>query len=148
MHNAADNNLMHEGHHRGRPGRTAHGPGAAEEPINKTSRVARRPNAKFANDATSCYDRTMASIASVTSRKFGVPKTVCMVMAKNLEEAKCKFKTQMGVSDEHCQHHKLAPMCGTGQRSSNSPMMWSLISSVLFEAHAEKAHGVHFVSFE
>ena len=69
-------------------------------------------------------------------------------MAKTLEEAKCKLKTQMGVSDEHHKHHKLVPTHGTGQGSSDSPMTWLFVSSVLFEVHTEKACGAHFVSFD
>ena len=122
-HHAADDNLINDGHHGGCPGCTGHGPVVAEELINDISRVTWQPNVKFANNATSCYDHVIEAIASIASRKIGVPKTVCMVMAKNLEEEKHKLKTQLGVSDECYEHHKLMPMCGTGQGSSNSPMM-------------------------
>ena len=101
---------MHDGHHGGRPGHTAHGPVAAEELTNEMSRVTRRPNAKFANDATSCCDRMLMSLASIVSRKFGVPKNACVAMAKNLEEAKCKLKTQLGALDEQCQHSESLPI--------------------------------------
>ena len=108
----------------------------------------RRPNAKFANDATSCCNRMPMSLALTVSRKFGVPKNVCMAMARNLEEAKHKLKTQLGVSEEQCQHNDLFPTRGSGQGSSNSAMTWLFASSVSFYVHEEKAHGAHFVSFD
>ena len=69
-------------------------------------------------------------------------------MAKNLEEAKCELKTQLGTSEEQCQHNELHPIHGSGQGSSDSPMTWSFASGVLFKVHEKKAHGAHFVSFD
>ena len=129
---------MHEGHHGGRPRCTAHGPVAAEELTNKMSGVTRRPNTKFANDATSCCDRTLTSLALIVSRKFGAPKNACVAMARNLEEAKCKLKKQLGASEEQHQHNESFLICRSGQGSSDSPMMRLFASSVLFQVHEEK----------
>ena len=34
------------------------------------------------------------------------------------------------------------PTYGTGQGSGNSPMIWCFMSSILFDCHNEKAHGI------
>ena len=59
-----------------------------EELQNEINRMARRSQIKFANDAKSCYDRMMPGLANLISRKYGMPKTMCMVQGKTLEEAK------------------------------------------------------------
>ena len=55
-----------------------------------------------------------------------------------------KLKTSMGVSDEFYSNCQAFPIYGTGQGSGNSPTIWCIISSVLFECHKEKGHGAYF----
>lgn len=75
VNHAEDNNLFDDGQFSGRPGRTAHNPVLTEEPIDEWSRLTRKSHMKFANDATLCYDRMLASLASTASRKCGTPKS-------------------------------------------------------------------------
>ena len=67
-------------------------------------------------------------------------------MARTLQEAKYQLKTQMGISKAFYQHCELFPIYGTGQGSGNSPVIWCIISSILFDCHATKAHGATFES--
>jgi hypothetical protein len=97
-------------------------------------------------DATSCYDRIIPSIASLAGRSFGQHKALCFVHARFLEDAKYLLKTKLGISEAFFSHCKLVPIFGTGQGSANSPIIWVLISSHLFQAHEAKANGATFIS--
>jgi hypothetical protein len=50
------------------------------------------------------------------------------------------------ISDTTYRHCVKFPIHGTGQGSSNSPMIWCFISSVLFQSHNKKAHSMEFTS--
>ena len=94
MHAAEDNEMLDQGQFGGQPGRTAHDPFFIEEQIQEHSQLTGRSSIKFANDATACCDRILPSIASIaTSRSYGTPASVCLVMAQTLLEAKkqCAF---------------------------------------------------------
>eukprot|EP00957_Ditylum_brightwellii_P133321 10165316-Ditylum_brightwellii.AAC.1 len=66
------------------------------------------------------------------------------VHAKPLEEAKFKLKTALGVSDEFYQHCQAFPIYSTDQGSTNSPTIWLIISSVLFDIHDELVNVENF----
>eukprot|EP00957_Ditylum_brightwellii_P116645 8897697-Ditylum_brightwellii.AAC.1 len=61
-----------------------------------------------------------------------------------LEEAKFKLKKALGVSDEFYQHCQAFPIHGMGQGSTNSPTIWLIISSTLFDIHDELGNGANF----
>jgi hypothetical protein len=98
------------------------------------------------NDATLCYDRILPAFATIASRKFGIHKNVAFVMVTTLQECKYKLKTLLGISDEYYKHCKIFPIYGTGQSRGNSPAIWCIISSVLFDCHESQAHGATFES--
>lgn len=145
MHHAADKGRLNNGQY-GRHGRSPMEPVFIEEMESEISRASRKSLVKFDNDATSCYDRILVAIASIISRKHGLHKNVAMVMAKTLEEAKYRLKTELGISEDFYQNCELTPIYGTGQGSQNSPAIWCLISSVLFDCFETKAHGAVFES--
>ena len=135
IHQASDQKLLHPGQNGGVPHLNAQNPVFLEEMQNKISRASRKPLVKFDNDATLCYDRILASVACLASRKFGTPKLVTLVMANTLKECKYKLKTMLGVSEKYFSHCHFTPIYGTGQGSGNSPAIWCVISSVLFTSH-------------
>ncbi len=146
IYNSETLGTLNEGQFGSRPGHRASDVTMIEEMKNEISRASRKSIINFDKDATSCYDRILAALASLASRKHGVQRTVVMVNAKTLEEAKFKIKTMLGVTEEFYQHCELFPIYGTGQGSGNSPQIWCIISSVLFDCHAERAHGATFES--
>jgi hypothetical protein len=79
-------------------------------------------------------------------RSHGTHKLVALVQGKTLEEVKYHLKTKLGITDEFYQHCEIHPIYGTGQGSGNSPIIWLVISSVLFNCYEEKAHGATFES--
>eukprot|EP00957_Ditylum_brightwellii_P031647 2400208-Ditylum_brightwellii.AAC.2 len=64
--------------------------------------------------------------------------------AQTLEEAKFKLKTALGVSVEFYQHCQAFPICGMGQGSTNSPTIWLIVSSTLFDIHGKLGNGANF----
>jgi hypothetical protein len=56
------------------------------------------------------------------------------------------LKTKLGLSDEEYSQCRLHPIYGTGQGSASSPVIWALISSRLFNAHAARSYGATFIS--
>jgi hypothetical protein len=141
MHNAADKKQLNPGQY-GRHGRSPMEPVFIEEMESEISRASKKALVKFDNDATACYDRILASIATITSRKCGLHKNAVFVMARTLEEAKYRLKTELGISEGFYQHSHYTPIHGTGQGSQNSsPAVWCLISSVLFDCFESKATG-------
>jgi hypothetical protein len=137
---------LNEGQYGSCPNCSAHDPVFIEEMQSEICRVSRKSNVKFNNDATSCYDRILPAFATIASQKFEIHKNVAFVMATTLQECKYKLKTLLGISDEYYKHCKFFPIYGTGQGSGNSPAIWCIISSVLFDCHASRAHGATFES--
>ena len=81
-------------------------------------------------------------VASLSGRKYGVHKKVVYVHAATLKEGEYKLKLSSKISNASYQHCKKFPIHGTGQGSGNSPAIWCFISSVLFDCHNQKTHGL------
>jgi hypothetical protein len=146
IHHCIDNSLLNPGQFGGLPGRDAMTPIFLEELQWETTRASRRSLLRMDFDASSCYDRIIPSIASLAARSFGQHKALCFIHATFLRQAKYVLKTKLGLSDEEFSHCQLHPIYGTGQGSANSPAIWALISSRLFDAHAARAYGATFLS--
>jgi hypothetical protein len=71
--------------------------------------------------------------------------SLCFIHASFLQKAKYFLKTNLGLSEEEYSHCRLHPIYGTGQGSTNS-VIWVLISSRRFDAHAATAYGATFSS--
>ncbi|OEU05830.1 hypothetical protein FRACYDRAFT_257959 [Fragilariopsis cylindrus CCMP1102] len=91
------------------------------------------------------YEPISVSAQKLAGRKYGITRTY-LVHAKTLEEAEFKLKTSTKISDTSYRHCIKFPIHGTGQGSTNSPMIWCFISSVLFQCHNQRAHGMLFES--
>jgi hypothetical protein len=113
---------------------------------NEIARASPKPYIKQDFDATSCYDRISPWMASLLSRSHGLHRNVCLVHARTLQEARYLLKTQLGISDESYSHCRAFPIYGRGQGPGNSPMIWCLISSMLFDIHQEHALGASYAS--
>jgi hypothetical protein len=135
MHDASTENTLHSGQHGARPGHEAQTPVFIEELKNDICYASRKSLINFDNDATSCYDRIIPALASLLGRRHGLHRNIVFVHAATLHEAKYKLKTVLGVSDEFYTHCECYPIYGTGQGSANSPVIWTIVSSVLFDCH-------------
>jgi hypothetical protein len=146
LHQSTHNNAIHTGQHGARPGHEATTPVFMEELKNDIAYASRKALINFDNDATSCYDRIIPALASLLGRRHGLHRNIVFVHARTLKEAKYKLKTVLGVSDEYYSHCEFFPIYGTGQGSANSPVIWTIVSSVLFEVHESQGHGAHFTT--
>jgi len=148
IHNAEDMKLLNEGMYGSRPGRSAHDPALIEVLQHETYRMSMKSGINFDLDATSCYDRILASIAAMSSRRLGVANTVTLMNTNMLEDARYHLKTSLGVSLNHYRHTVEHPIHGTGQGSGNSPALWCFVCSLLFDAFQSVAHGAQFSSYD
>ena len=143
----ADNqNLINPGLFGGRPGCEAQSLPFLEELKYDISYVTRRTLVNFDNDASSCYDRIILSLASLINRKYGLNRRVAVVHALTLQQAMFHLRTQLGFSDLSYSHSVHFPIYGSGQGSGNSPSIWLFISSTLCDAHFETSFGASFAS--
>ena len=146
MRKAVKDKTLHQGQYGGLPGRDCTSLTYLEELRFDYSLLTRYSFANFDNDATACYDRILCSIASLAGRKYGIHRDIIFIHAQTLEEAEFKLKTSTKISETAYKHCLKFPIHGTGQGSTNSPIIWCFISSVLFQSHGTKAHGMLFES--
>ena len=122
-----------EGQYGSRPRRSSNDPVLLEVLQTEMSRITRKSYIQMNFDATSCYDRIIASIAMMASRKYGVPASVAKANVSTLEHTNYRLRTGLGVSESGYQHCNDFPIYGTGQGSGNSPIIWCFVSSILFQ---------------
>ena len=138
------NNLLDEGLYGAVPSKVCSDPVVISELQYEISRCSRRPMAEGKADAAGCYDLMIPALTSATSQVNGMPKSICIVHAKTLQEAKYHLKIMLNISEEYYQNGELTPIYGNGQGSTNSPSAWLFISNVIFKCHRKKAHGSYY----
>ena len=97
----------------------------------------------FDNDATVYYDQNLCAITSLCGCKFGIYKDVVFVHTSTLEVAEFKSKIYTKMSETLYKHCAKFPIHEMGQGSTNSPTIWCFVSSVSFQCHNKKAHGIY-----
>ena len=95
------------------------------------SRILRSNLGTFDNDAKSCYDRIINSIAMLAAKRLGMPDTVIATHAGILWALQYSVKTMFGISEGFYKSHENKVLFGTGQGSGASPAAWLSISIVL-----------------
>ena len=85
----------------------------------------------FDNDAKSCCDRIINSIAMLAAKRLGMPDSAIATHAGILRALKYSVKTMFGISDGYYQSHADKVLFGTGQGSGASPAAWLTVSIVL-----------------
>jgi hypothetical protein len=131
---------LNAGQYGSRPRRNAIDPVMLEELQFEISRLSRKTFLQTNYDATACYDRIIPNLATLASRRFGVDQQVALTNARTLEQARYFIRTEMGLSPTSYTHSASFPIYGTGQGSGNSPMIWSFVSSLLFQCKKTRAN--------
>ena len=109
-------------------------------------RQTRLPAALCSNDAKSCYDRVVHSIASLAYQRLGVPKPPVHCMLKSIQRMKHHIRTTFGDSKlAMSSDGSLIPFQGILQGNGASPVTWVLISTPLLNMLREMDSGGHFV---
>jgi hypothetical protein len=107
------------------------------------SRQLHLPMALCANDAKSCYDRIVHSVASLCIQRIGCPKPVVHSMFETLQQLRHHVRTRYGDSKESYDAAASdIPIQGLGQGNGAGPTIWALISTPVFESptHARIRH--------
>ena len=137
MRSSEIQNTIHKGQVGRRAGHDVNTLTFMEEMKNEISHCSQTPLVTFDNGAAACYDRIIPNVANLIGRKKGLHRNITFVHATTLAEAKFKLKTALVVSNDYYQHCNMFPIYGTGQGSTNSPTIWLIISSTLFDIHKE-----------
>jgi hypothetical protein len=95
------------------------------------------------NDAKSCYDRILISLAMLASRRLGMPASVARAHAETLRNMLHKIRTSHGVSDESYSALREL-LCGIGQGSGAGPAIWVALSIVMIDCYKETEEGMLF----
>ncbi len=111
---------------------------AEEQALNKILaldllRQKRQAGALCCNDAKSCYDRIVHSIAILSMRRIGILLAPLVSMFKVLQEATYKICTAYGDSTKTCSSPRLIPFQGCGQGNGAGPASWVAISVVIIQ---------------
>jgi exonuclease III len=146
LHHAEDHRLLNAGLYGSRPGRSALTPVNIEIMQNAIYQLSMKSGINLDLDATSCYDRILAKVANLASRRMGMHEKVVLVNCNTLEKAKFTIKTTIGISQDWYTHTDAFPIHGTGQGSGNSPTIWCFICSALFDALESVATGAVFMA--
>jgi hypothetical protein len=148
LHAVCKQDRINPGLFGGRPGHEAQSLPFLEELKYDISYTSRRSSNNFDNDASSCYDRIIISLASLINRKYGLHKNVTTLHARTLQTARfLHLRSPDGtISEESYSHDEDYPIYGSGQGSGNSPCICLLISSTLCDVHNTIAHGSTFIS--
>jgi hypothetical protein len=148
LYHAESQQLLNDGLYGSRKSRSSHDPVLIEVLQNEVYRMSMKSGINFDLDATSCYDRILVNVASLSSRRMGMHKSIVLVNAQTLEQATYHLKTNLGVSKSFYTHCSSHPIYGTGQGSGNSPTIWGFVCSTLFDAFESRAHGATFCSYD
>jgi hypothetical protein len=95
------------------------------------SRILRSNLGTFDNDAKSCYNRIVNSVAMLAATRLGMPDHAVATHAGVLWAMQYSTKTMFGISDGYYKSVDGKILFGTGQGSGASPAAWLTISIVL-----------------
>ena len=136
--------FLHDSQFGSRPGRQALSAVLMKQLSYEVCRLTRTPFASFDNDAKSCYDRIIVPMVMVLCQRLGMPLPPCLMAALCLRYARYYIKTKFGISTSFYCSTDDFPTHGPGQGSRMGPVLWLLISCLLFVAMANLCSGAHF----
>ena len=99
------------------------------------------------NDAKSCYDRIVHSVAMLSMRRMGYPLPPLISMFSTLQQLRQYIRTSAGDSSTFYDgSHTDIPMQGTGQGNGASPAIWAVVSTPILKLLRIEDLGVFFQS--
>ncbi|HEY9815206.1 MAG TPA: reverse transcriptase domain-containing protein, partial [Candidatus Obscuribacterales bacterium] len=106
-----------------------------------------RQGCVISNDAKSCYDRIVHSVAFLIMAHMGMAYTVLLSMFLPLQYAKHFVRTAWGVSKQHYSSNREGtPFHGSGQGNGAGPAIWAVISFVLIRIMMQGQQTANFPS--
>ena len=105
----------------------------------------RRPMIVCSNDAKSCYDRIVNSIASMAMQRLGLPIEPIQCMIVTIQEMDHYIRTAFGDSDSTLSASDAPiPFQSILQGNGAGPILWIAVSSPLIEMMRTLGHGVKY----
>ena len=100
------------------------------------------------NDAKSCYDRIIHSIASMAMQRLGLPIEPITCMIVTIQQMEHYIRTGFGDSDATMAHDELegAPFQGILQGNGSGPVLWLAVSTPLIEMMRTQGHGIKYTT--
>ena len=97
------------------------------------------------NDAKSCYDRILHSVASLCLRRLGLPEEAIVCMFSTLQNLEHTVRTVYGNSEKSYGGHLwLVPLHGIGQGNGAGPMLWAAVSTPVLKVMRSEGFGTFF----
>jgi Reverse transcriptase (RNA-dependent DNA polymerase) len=111
------------------------------------SRQLHQPMALCANDAKSCYDRIVHSVASLCMQRIGCPQPVVHTMFETLQNLRHHVRTRYGDSQtSYNAADAEIPIQGLGQGNGAGPTIWALISTPVLNLLRTHGFGIKIIS--
>ena len=106
----------------------------------------RRPAALCSNDAKSCYDRIVHSIASMALQRLGMPSGPVTCMLVTIQNFNHHVRTTFGNSETALFNIDGQPFQGICQGNGAGPTIWVAVSAPLLDMMRAAGHGVHYTT--
>ena len=97
------------------------------------TRMTKTACATFDNDAKACYDRNISTLISLRSQQLGMPKAICNIYTRLLNEFEYHVKTGAGITDDFYTNSPTTPCYGAGQGCQPAGAAWCIISILLID---------------
>jgi hypothetical protein len=94
------------------------------------------------NDAKSCYDRIVHSIASILMQQHNVPASACICVFTTLQNMHHTLRTIYGDSNsDYIGNLWAVPYSGVGQGNCAGPAMWAALSTPVLKMMKDEGFG-------
>jgi hypothetical protein len=123
---------------------------AIEQCLNKRltfdlARQLKRPLAMCSNDAKSCYDRIVHSVASICMRRMGVEEQPIVCMFTTIQNLHHSIRTVYGDSElTFFGQLWTVPIQGVGQGNGAGPQIWAVVSTPVLNLLRHEGYGAYF----
>lgn len=112
-------------------------------------RQTRRSAVLVSNDAKSCYDRIVHSVAALSMQRLGLPEQATTCMFGCIQNLHHYVRTAFGVSEASFggprEEHEI-PVQGVGQGNGGGPIIWAGVSTPILDMVRANNRGLYFTS--
>ena len=107
-------------------------------------RQKKRPGALCSNDAKSCYDRIVHSVASLAMQRVGAPVEPIICMFTTIQNLQHRIRTIFGDSEIGFSGATyVVPIQGVGQGNGAGPQIWAVVSTPVFNMLRSMGFGAY-----
>jgi hypothetical protein len=109
--------------------------------------ILHKPMALCSNNAKSCYNRVVHSVASLCLQRIGCPKPVVITMFETIQNLRHHVRSHYGDSEMFYHANQgLHPIQGLGQGNGAGPTIWALISTPVLNMLRTHGFGIKISS--